>query len=184
MATTHLTVVPSLRDAWGEWLGHRPWDLFVTLTSERRTHPEALLKRFRYCTHKIADHLYGRHWDRRTGGPEFVVGMERHRSGWPHSHAVLRLPSVDMSDPLQFNLAHWQEFITDTGGFCHLARPRNQDDVVGYCTKYVLKEGDLTLSDNLNPYESADQLALLTAPPKRLHARAERPRASLDGRHV
>lgn len=172
MATTHLTVAPSLRDAWGEWLGHRPWDLALTLTSDSRTHPEALLKRFRYCTHKIADHLYGKHWARRESGPEYVVGMERHKTGWPHSHAVIRLPNVDLADPLQLNLEQWQKFITETGGFCHLSRPRNQEDTVSYCTKYVLKEGDLTLSDNLNPYEAADQLALLPATPNRLRARA------------
>jgi hypothetical protein len=73
---------------------------------------------------------------------------------------VIRLPNVDLADPLQLNLEHWQKFISDTGGFCHLTRPRSQDDVVGYCTKYVLKEGDLTLSDNLNPYEAGDQVAL------------------------
>lgn len=167
MATTRLRVPVPLRDAWGEWLGHRPWDLALTLTSERRTHPEALLKRFRYCTHKIADHVYGKRWERRGTGPEYVVGMERHKTGWPHSHGVIRLANVDLADPLQFDLKHWQKWITETGGFCHLSRPRNQEDVVGYCTKYVLKEGDLTLSDNLNPYEASDQLALLTAPSKR-----------------
>lgn len=163
MATTHLTVAPALRDAWGEWLGHRPWDLALTLTSERRTHPEALLKRFRYCCHKIADSVYGKRWERRGQGLEYVIGMERHRSGWPHSHGVIRIPNVDLSDALQFSLAEWQKFISETGGFCHLSRPRNQSDVVSYCTKYVLKEGDLTLSDNLNPYESHDQVALFAA---------------------
>jgi len=172
LATTHLTIPTLTRDAWGEWLGHRPWDLFLTLTSERKTHPEALLKRFRYCTNKIGDQLYGRHWQRSGTGPEYVVGMERHKSGWPHSHALLRLPNVDMSDPLQFSLAHWQKFITDTGGFCMLERPRNQLEVVGYTTKYVLKEGDLTLSDNLNPYEAADQIALFQTAQKRGRTRA------------
>ena len=161
MAALHHTVPLSMRDVWAEWLGHRPWDLFLTLTSEKKTHPEALHKRFRYCTHKIADHLYGRHWERRgMAGPEYVCGIERHRSGWPHSHAVLRLPSVDLADENQFNLAWWQKWICETGGFCHLTRPRAQGDVVSYCTKYVLKDGDLILSDNLNPLEAKDQLAL------------------------
>jgi hypothetical protein len=144
-------------------LGHRPWDLFLTLTSNHVTHPEALHKRFRYCCHKISDDLYGRHWQRRGQGVEYVVGMERHKSGLPHSHAVLRLADVDLSDASQFSLAHWQKWITETGGFCRLERPRSQADVVSYASKYVLKEGDLTLSDNLDPYEAGSQMALFRA---------------------
>lgn len=162
-ASRHVVAVP-YREAWAEWLGHRPWDLFLTLTSEKRTHPEALQKRFRYCVHKIADSVYGKHWERRGGEvPEYVVGMERHRSGWPHSHAVIRLPNVDLADAGHFSLAYWQKWISDTGGFCHLTRPRAQADVLSYCAKYVLKEGDLILSDSLNPYEAGPQLALLSA---------------------
>ena len=160
MSGSRFFVPDGLRDSWAEWLGHRPWDLFLTLTSSKRTHPEALQKRFRYCVHSMADQVYGKHWQRRVSGIEYVVGIERHRSGWPHSHAVLRLPNVDVSERSQFSLEHWQKFITETGGFCHLTRPRAQGDVVSYCTKYVLKEGDLQLSGNLNPLEGDHQLAL------------------------
>lgn len=159
MSSSRYFVPVELRDSWAEWLGVRPWDLFLTLTSKNRTHPEALSKRFRYCVHKMADQVYGKHWQRRVRGIEYVVGIERHKSGWPHSHAILRLGEVDVSDRSQFSLAHWQKFITDTGGFCHLTRPRDQGDVVSYCTKYVLKEGDLQLSGNLNPLEGDPQLA-------------------------
>lgn len=151
---TSLTVAPTLRTAWSEWLGHRPWDLFLTLTSDHRTHPEALLKRFRYCTNKISDHCYGRRVTRSACPIEYVTGVERHKSGWPHSHAVLRLPEVDLADPSQLSLAEWQKWITGTGGFAHLARPRSSADVLEYCTKYVVKDGDLSLSDNLRPYEA------------------------------
>ena len=145
---------------WAEFLSGRPWDLFLTLTSERRTHPEALFKRFRYCIHLIADRVYGSHWERRGSGPQYVYGSERHRSGWPHSHAVIRLPGVDLADRVQFDLGYWQQKISETGGFCHLTRPRAQGDVLAYCTKYVLKEGDLILSANLDPLEHDHQLSL------------------------
>jgi hypothetical protein len=161
-SATHHAVPVTLREAWAEWLGNRPWDLFLTLTSARKTHPEALHKRFRYCTHEIADFLWGKHWERRGHhGVEYVFGLERHKSGWPHGHAVVRLPGIDLANPNLFNLAYWQKFITDTGGFCMLERPRGQADVLQYTTKYVLKEGDLILSDNLNPREAGNQLSLL-----------------------
>jgi hypothetical protein len=140
-----------MRDVWAQWLSARPWDLFLTLTSDHKTHPEALHKRFRYCVNNICDELYGRA-TRRKGNPiEYVAGIERHKSGWPHSHALLRMPGVDLADRYQFSLAHWQEWISGTGGWAWLSVPRAQTDVVSYVTKYVLKEGDLILSDNLSP---------------------------------
>ena len=160
MTATRYAVPVPLRAAYADWLGHRPWVLMATVTSERRTHPEALHKRIRYCWHKVADHLYGRHWARRGEGIEYVCGMERHKSGWPHSHVLLRLANVDLSDAGQFNLAYWQKWMTETGGFVRLDRPRSQADVISYCAKYVVKDGDLILSDNLNPLEAGDQLAM------------------------
>jgi len=144
-------VAAGLREAWTSYLSQRPWDAFLTLTSTGRTHPEALHKRFRYCLHKMSDELYGRAETRRGTPIEYVNGIERHKSGWPHSHALLRFPDVDLADPDQFSLEHWQKFITDTGGWCWLSRPRGQEDVVSYVTKYVVKDGDLVLSDNLSP---------------------------------
>lgn len=139
------------RAAWTPWLSQRPWDLFVTLTSENRTHPEALHKRFRWYTHKIANDLYGRPVTRRANPIEYVCGIERHKSGFPHSHALVRLPGIDLADRSQFSLGYWQKFMTDTGGYTWLSRPRDQVDVVSYVTKYVTKDGDLILSDNLSP---------------------------------
>lgn len=153
-----------VRPAWTGFLSQRPWDLFLTLTSEQRTHPEALHKRFRYCVHKMGDHLYGRSRMRRGSPIEYINGIERHKSGWPHSHALIRLPGVDLADRTQFNLGDWQRFICDTGGWCWLSRPRDQQDVVSYTTKYVIKDGDLRLSDNLSPaLDPTPALAYATA---------------------
>lgn len=139
------------REEWTRWLAQRPWDLFLTLTSEHRSHPEAMHKRFRYVVHKVSDDVYGRAVTRRASPIEWVNGIERHKSGWPHSHALLRLPDVDLSNPRVFSLAHWQEWICGTGGWCWLSRPLSSEDVTGYVTKYVVKEGDLVFSRNLSP---------------------------------
>jgi hypothetical protein len=141
----------AIREAWSGFLSQRPWDLFLTLTSEKRTHPEALHKRFRYCCNLIGRELYGRVGTRHGNPIEYVNGIERHKSGWPHSHAVMRIPGVDLVDQEQFSLAIWQARITDTGGFSWLSRPRSSDQVVDYVSKYVTKDGELLLSDNLSP---------------------------------
>lgn len=146
-----LSLPASARVEYTRWLSARPWDLFLTLTSDHRTHPESLHKRFRYCVHQMSNELYGRPRTRRACPIEYVNGIERHKSGWPHSHALLRFPEIDLADPLQLSLATWQKRITETGGFAWLSRPRAQADVVGYVTKYVTKDGELMLSENLSP---------------------------------
>lgn len=153
------------RVAYTEWLSGRPWDLMLTLTSDHRTHPEALHKRFCWHVHEISKELYGRARTRRGCPIEYVNGIERHKSGWPHSHALLRFPGVDLDDPLQLSLADWQKRISEGGGFCHLTRPRSQACVVSYTTKYVTKDGELILSGNLSP--EIDPNPLLALAPAR-----------------
>lgn len=140
----------SLRSVWADWVGQQPWDLFVTLTSEKQTHPEAMLKRFRYCMHTASDHVYGKNWARRGTGLQWLCGLERTKQGWPHSHAVVRFPLVDIRGPegkAIFDLGYWQKKFSD-GGFAWLELPRSQTAVVAYVSKYVCKDGDLQWSDN------------------------------------
>ena len=152
MAQRH-EVAEGLRESWGAWIGSQPWDLFVTLTSEKQTHPEAMLKRFRYCMHKASDHVYGRRWERRGQGAQWVTGLERTKQGWPHSHAVVRFPGVDIRGQegrAIFDLGHWQRWMTKTGGFAWLELPRSVQAVVQYVTKYVVKDGELELSPTVD----------------------------------
>lgn len=160
-----LNLHPSIRESWGEWVGRQPWDLFVTLTSEKQTHPEAMLKRFRYCMNKASDHVYGRNWDRSGRGVQWVCGLERTKQGWPHSHAVVAFPGVDIRGPSGrdiFDFGYWSAWMTSTGGYCWLQPVRSQQAVINYVTKYVVKDGDLYLSNNVEfAAASGDQLVLL-----------------------
>lgn len=150
MTARRIEIVPTLRDAWAEWIGRQPWDLFVTVTSERQTHPEAMLKRFRYCMNTASDHVYGKHWDRRGTGLQWLVGLERTKRGWPHCHAVVRFPNFDLrgdQGKAIFPLAYWRDKFSD-GGFAKLDLPRDVDACIGYVSKYVTKDGDLHWSAN------------------------------------
>ena len=143
----------AVREAWGSWLSSAPWDLFLTLTDGGYPHPEAMLKRGRYFCAKVNDRLYGKHWQRRGQGIEYVTGLELQKRGSCHTHSLLRLPNHDVRDREQFSLAYWQRFATSLGGFAWLEIPRDTADVTGYVTKYVLKDGELVLSANLNPWQ-------------------------------
>jgi hypothetical protein len=144
-------VAPSLRETWAEWISAQPWDLFVTLTSEKQTHPEAMLKRFRYCMNVASTHVYGRARKPNHPALQWLVGLERTKQGWPHSHAVVRFPLVDIRGPegrAVFDLAYWHKWMSETGGFAWLELPRSSAAVVAYVSKYVVKDGELVWSRN------------------------------------
>ena len=138
----------------------------MTLTSEKQTHPEAMAKRFRYCSNKLSDHLYGKHWGNRGLGTQWVVGLERTKRGWPHAHACVRTPLVDARDRDQLDWGYWQRWFSETGGHCWLEPVRSQAAVVAYVTKYVVKDGELELSPNLELTSAPGQtfLPLVTRP--------------------
>lgn len=152
----------------------QPWDLFVTLTSEKQTHPEAMLKRFRYCANNLSTYLYGRRWEKRALGVQWVCGIERTKQGWPHSHALIRVPLVNAKDRDQLDWGYWQNWFSKTGGFCWLEPVRSQADVIGYVTKYVVKDGELELSGNVELVNAPGQvtLPLNTAPSRKAAERA------------
>ena len=143
----------AVREAWSEWLSAAPWDLFLTLTDGGYPHPEAMLKRGRYFCSKVNDNLYGRNWLKRGLGVEFVTGVELQKRGSCHTHSLIRLPHHDVRDREQFSLARWQRFATSLGGFAWLEVPKSTADITAYVTKYVLKDGELVLSPNLNPWQ-------------------------------
>ena len=159
----------SIREAWGEWIGRQPWDLFVTLTSERQTHPEAMSKRFKYCMKHVEQHVYGRRREPAGHTLQWVVGLERTKQGWPHSHAVVRFPNIPEADIIPkdvFDLGYWQRWMSETGGFAWLEIPKSQQAVVNYVAKYITKGGDLELSRNLDfPRSAWSQILLHDAQP-------------------
>lgn len=143
------SVAPTLRSAWGDWIAAQSWDLFVTLTADHRTHPEAMLKRFRYLMNISSDHCYGKNWARRDKGLQWLVGLERTKQGWPHAHAVVRFPGFDLATPdgkAIFDLRYWQQVYSEDG-FAWLSIPRSEKAVVQYVTKYVVKDGELEWSN-------------------------------------
>lgn len=154
MPTRTATVTPTLHDAWATWITHgKPWQLFLTMTTESRSHPEAVLKRFRYCTHLANDAVYGRRWERRDQGCQWVAGIERHKSWNPHLHAVLTFPDFDMAGEMGrtfFPVRPWQERFTETGGICRLDLVRSTEDVASYVSKYVVKDGELHWSRHVS----------------------------------
>jgi hypothetical protein len=139
------------RERYTQWLSAYPWDLFVTLTAPDLSHPESMYKRTRYLFNCMNVKLYGKKWWKRTDGIEHVIVLERQERGSVHSHALVRFPDHDINDRSQISLMYWQKFATDLGGFSWLQRPYNSEATTNYVCKYVLKDGEIYLSESFNP---------------------------------
>lgn len=149
-------------------LAREPWHWFATLTfsptkrvfdrcsgKERvvdRFHPirgmhlEAADKAYRWWVTEINRRLYGRNWKRGAGGVVWARGQEFHKSGRVHFHAVLAAPDGDLNKLA--SRYHWHELWFREFGRNQIERPRDQDEVVGYVSKYVAKDGEVDFSRN------------------------------------
>jgi hypothetical protein len=126
-----------------------PWQIFPTVTSDHRTHPEALLKRWRYMWSRVNRELYGNNWSRRAEGVRWVAGLERHASWNPHLHGMVYAPGFDLTDPGVFPFTRWHGEFKATGGNVDLKVIQSPAALLAYITKYVLKDGEISWSDGL-----------------------------------
>lgn len=169
-----------LRDAWVEFLGRVTWHVFATLTYRRPTGEEVLIRNIERWLWlwqlqtavergqaRLADDgghdpfkpkPSGDSYPRRARGawpnayrhgrcfPHWVAGVEPQKSGRLHAHVLIhwsdRLNGLRRTDGWRL----WFEQY----GFAKLEEPRSGLDVAAYCTKYVVKGGDLYLSPSFD----------------------------------
>ena len=136
--------------------------LFLTQTFEDRSHPEAVAKAHRYTCNLINRELHGNHWKRRgIVGVQSIMGIERHKSGWPHSHAVMGHPDIDLGDP---QLSPLRRQIANTcyeeWGIAKLEVAKSREHCNAYVSKYIVKDGEIVLSDHLEDLNTG-QLSIL-----------------------
>lgn len=164
-------VVPSetVAEGYARLLEREPWHWFATLTFSpsktvmdrytrkprvvdrfhplRGMHVEAADKAWRWWVARVNEELYGKRWMRKPhGGVVWARGQEFHKSGRVHFHGVLAAPDCDLNavaSRYRFHELWYREF-----GRNQIERPRDQDDVVGYVSKYVTKDGEVDFSLN------------------------------------
>ena len=128
--------VVRVRDAWIELLSRLEWEWFATLTFREHTHPESADKRFRVWVSELNRQAYGVRWSKRKVMATWVRALEYQLRGVLHFHALLRgvgevrrLAAMDR----WFALA----------GIARVLPVRQQEAVRAYCSKYVVKGGEL-----------------------------------------
>lgn len=85
-------------------------------------------------------------WNRGRDKPVYVVGVEQHREGGNHLHAILRHEVY--AESIRRDSAYLDWYDTMNLGFIRIEPPRSQNDIRSYVSKYVAKSGDLFFSDS------------------------------------
>jgi hypothetical protein len=98
------------------------------------------MRRFRYFL-EHASHAVGRP----TVG---VIALEPHNSGQPHGHGLLSIEGGLVGQEIATLHRLWTEYRGNGNGW--LECPRSQEDVTGYCAKYMAKDAcELVMSGSL-----------------------------------
>lgn len=132
-------------DAYAEWLAAAyPWQWFVTMTSRNRTHPEAMVKRFRLAVSMMERKYLGRRPAMRDR-IVWVLAEERHKNGNPHLHA-LAWQRHDLNAWSRRSRTEFKQLLQDLSGWSKVEPPNHSGSVCGYVAKYLAKDGELQFS--------------------------------------
>ena len=154
-----------LRNAWTVLLSRLSWHYFITLTWRTPAGPEQIVRDFRTMLSSWSgDTAIGRGLASRTGRgrlcgwwanrrrrgqdqPVYVLGIEPHRSGRLHAHALVRFPACFGEVRFAYAAKLWFKW----HGGSKFELPRTTEDVASYCSKYITKPGcDLLLSPSFD----------------------------------
>jgi len=132
-----------LNKACAEFLAPYPWQVFLTLTFDRKrivpsysVLPHWADKAFRGLVLFFNQRLYGMRYRRTTKhkGVVWVRVAEAHRDGVLHFHAVLYSPSGPMPEYLICAAEDWWK---SRFGMARAEVPRSREDVLRYLTKHI-----------------------------------------------
>lgn len=114
------------------------------------------MRRFRY----FLEHTSGA-VGRVTGG---IIALEPHKSGQPHGHGLLTFEDGLAGRDAGLLEQLWREY--PGNGFVRLEEPRSQEDVTGYCAKYMAKDvSELVFSSSLDRFARAENVPAPDAVP-------------------
>jgi hypothetical protein len=150
---------------YADLMGRFALPLFLTQTFTNRSHPEVVEKAHRHTLNLLNRELHGNNWKRRgVVGAQSIMGIERHKSGFPHSHAVIGHPDLDLGAK-EFSALRRSLRVTCEAewGFAKLEVAKSAAHCNAYIAKYVCKDGEICLTDKLADLNHG-QLALIAAP--------------------
>lgn len=137
----------ALRNAYAEFLADYPWQWFCTFTFQSPPHPESANKKFRLWTNKLNRELYGCRAQKHGSSVFWVLALEFHKTGVIHFHALLG----DVTDlNTRFSRFEAMKMWESIGGYARIYPiDEKLEAVTSYVSKYVLKGGEISFSENL-----------------------------------
>lgn len=126
--------------------------LFLTQTFTNRSHPEAVEKAHRHTLNLLNRELHGNNWRRRgVIGAQSMMGIERHKSGFPHSHAVIGHPDLNLGAKEYSALRRSLRLTCEAEwGFAKLEIAKSPAHCNAYIAKYVCKDGEICITEKLS----------------------------------
>ncbi len=149
----------SLKEAWVEFIKrYEPFTWYVTLTFKEPKHPESADKAFFRWIRHINESLYGRRYREIKKGVTYIKCMEYQKRDVIHFHCLIgdphlyKLKRLDYMKAWEYGCHHSKEMVN---GFARIVQYNATRGAVNYCSKYVLKGGEIDI------YISLDQWHLL-----------------------
>ena len=158
----------AVREGWHNLLSRVTWSYFITLTYDPSRFPrsgeESWLSSWRWflfawlssCAEANGQAWrdsegrwhgsWANAWRHGRGRPIWALALEPHRDDRLHAHVLLRLTR----DLPWLDYKSGQSLWWKNRGLCKFERPRSQEHVCSYVSKYILKRGSdaVTLSEN------------------------------------
>jgi len=151
-----------LKDAWINFIKRfEPYTWYVTLTFKEPKHPESADKAFFRWIRHINESLYGRRYREKKKGVTYIKCMEYQKRDVIHFHCLIgdphlyKLKRLDYMKAWEFDCYRSKELVN---GFARIFKYDAARGAVNYCSKYVLKGGEIDL------YISPSQWHLLNDP--------------------
>jgi hypothetical protein len=153
---------------YADLMGRFALPLFLTQTFTNRAHPETVEKAHRHTLNLLNRELHGNNWRRRgIIGAQSIMGIERHKSGFPHSHAVIGHPDLDLGAKEYSALRRSLRLTCEAEwGFSKLEVAKSPAHCNAYVSKYICKDGEIVLTADLQALHSgilATQASLIAA---------------------
>lgn len=146
----------TVRDGWIELCSRYAWGWFCTMTFAVSVHPERAGKTWRYWVNQLNRSVFGRHWQGTDHmGVFWVRGSEYQMRGVLHYHALMSA-IVDLNGFAR--RLSWMDEWKKLAGFTKIEPVFDKTAVTKYVTKYVVKGGDIDVSENLHRYYRQDNL--------------------------
>ena len=148
-----------LQQGWVEFIKrYEPFTWYVTLTFKEPKHPESADKAFFRWIRHINECLYGRRYREKKKGVTYIKCMEYQKRDVIHFHCLIgdpnlyKLKRLDFMKAWEYDCYRSKELVN---GFARIFKYDATRGAVNYCSKYVLKGGEIDL------YVSPEQWHLL-----------------------